>query len=721
DPDAVRAMIAIVHQDTYLFHGTVEENLRLGRPEASIGEVEAAARAANADAFIRRLPQGYATIIGERGVTLSGGQRQRLAIARALLRDAPILILDEALSSVDAENEAVIQEALDRLARGRTTLVLAHRLSSVIDADRIIVLQSGRVVEEGRHAELIRGDGPYRRLMGSQAEEGEAALDAGADRVLMDDVPAPSASAPPAAAADIAGAAAPASGWIATLATLLRFVRPWARELAIIVTSGIGRVAAMIGVGILGAFAVAAVKAGSPFGAILLMLAATAPLAGLLHWLESWLAHDMAYRLLAEMRIDFFHKLDALAPAYLIRRRSGDLIALATQDIETVEYFFAHTVAPAAVAVLVPATVLASLAIIAWPTAAALLPFVLYAGLAPVLARRHIDALGTEAREALGAVAAYATETIQGLAELIAFQAVARRRDGFMAQLRSYRAVRLAVQADLSAQTARLEIVAGLGGLAVAIAGGWWVAAGHLGATTLPILILLAAASFLPISEIAQVGRQLADTIASTRRLDAVQRERPAVADGTLEPPPPAAGSAIRFENVGFTYPGGNRPALRAIALDIAPGKTVALVGPSGAGKSTLANLLLRFWDPGSGTILLDGIDLRRYKLDHLRRRIALVAQDTHLFNDTLRANVLLARPDADEAAVQRAIEQAALADFVATLPDGLETRVGERGVQLSGGQRQRVAIARAFLRNAPTLILDEATSHLDALSEAQV
>ncbi len=171
DPEVLRGLIAVVHQDTYLFHGTVEENLRLGKPDATQAELEQAARDANAHEFIRQLPQGYQTIIGERGVNLSGGQRQRLAIARALLRDSPILILDEALSSVDAENEAVIQQALDRLAQGRTSLILAHRLSSVIGADRILVLDHGRVVESGRHAELIRRDGPYRRLMGAQADE----------------------------------------------------------------------------------------------------------------------------------------------------------------------------------------------------------------------------------------------------------------------------------------------------------------------------------------------------------------------------------------------------------------------------------------------------------------------------------------------------------------------------------------------------------------------
>ncbi|MBV9825967.1 MAG: ABC transporter ATP-binding protein [Alphaproteobacteria bacterium] len=721
DPDTLLREIAVVHQDTYLFHGTVEENLRLGKPEATQQELETAARDANAHDFIQQLPQGYQTLIGERGANLSGGQRQRLAIARALLRNSPILILDEALSSVDAENEAVIQQALDRLAQGRTTLILAHRLSSVIGADRILVLDHGRVVETGRHAELIRRDGAYRQLMGAQAEErGEDEITFAEDRIAAPGNPGESTDYGEEAPAATAAAAARVSA-LRTLGTLTQIIQPWRNQFAIVVTSGIGRVAAFIGVGVVGALAVGAVKTGAPYGHLLILLGLLAPIAGGLHWIESWLAHDIAYRLLAEMRIDLYRKLDSLAPAYLVRRRSGDLIALASQDIETIEYFFAHTVAPALVAALVPTAVLVSLAIVAWPIAVALLPFVLFAGLAPVLKRGRIDRLGGEAREALGLLGAYVTETIQGLSDLVAFQAVGRRRDGFMAAVRDYQQTRLTLLSDLSLQTAQLEIATGLGGLAVAIMGAVLVAQGALAATTLPLLILLALAAFLPISEIAQVSRQLADTIASTRRLYAVHHEVPAVQDGALLPPAPIGGSAIRFEDVGFAYPGARRPALSDVSLSIPAGATVAIVGPSGAGKTTLASLLLRFWDPQPGKIALDGTDLRDFELDHLRRRISLVSQDTYLFNDTLRANVALARPDADEAAILRALDQAALAEFVANLPEGLDTRVGERGVQLSGGQRQRVAIARAFLKNAPTLILDEATSHLDAVSEQQV
>jgi len=719
DPDALRRMVAVVSQDTVLFHGTIDDNLRLGRPDASEAEVVAAAKAANAHEFIMALPDDYETVIGERGAQLSGGQRQRIAIARALLCDAPILVLDEALSSVDAENEAVIQQALDRLMTGRTTLILAHRLSSVIGADRILVLEDGAVVQSGRHSDLIALPGPYRDLMAPQLAEHEDAL--------IGELPAPGGVR----VAETVGTAAPLVrplsedaaevGWVETIRTLLGFVGPWRGQIGVTVLCGIGRVVTFIGVGVWSALLLGAVRAHAPILTLTLALLVTAPMAGLLHWLESWLAHAMAYQLLAQMRIDLFRKLDALAPAYLLRRRSGDLVALATQDVETVEYFFAHTIAPSIVAGLVPAGVLLMLVWICWPLALVLAPFLLYAGGSPVFGRRRIDALGSEARAALGALGAFAAETIQGLAELAAFDATARRRTAFMAAVGRYQTQRLTLLADLTRQTAGLEIATGLGGLAVAALGAPLVLKGWIPPWMLPLLVLVSISAFLPVSEIAQVGRQLADTIASTRRLHVVHAEPETIVDGPFEPAPQPGGSAVTFDDVNFTYPGRLRPALTDVSFTVPAGATVALVGPSGAGKSTIANLLLRFWDPDAGSIRLDGMDLRELTLDGLRRRVALVAQDTYLFNDSLGANVRLARPDATPAQVAEALERAALAEFVAGLPDGLETRVGERGVQLSGGQRQRVAIARAFLKDAPLLVLDEATSHLDTISEQQV
>ena len=719
DPEAARSLIAVVAQDTYLFHGTVEENLRLGRPDASDADVEAAAAAANAHDFISALPDGYQTVIGERGARLSGGQRQRIAIARALLRDAPILVLDEALSSVDAENEAVIQQALDRLMTGRTTLILAHRLSSVIGADRILVLEDGAVVQSGTHADLIARDGAYPRLMAPQLA-GERTTDTELLAVIDDKSQTTEGPATGAVIKSLSEDAAQV-GWPDTIRTLMRVVRPYHGQLGITVACGIGRVIAFMAVGVFGALILGAVRNHTPTEMLIVALLIAAPLSGLLHWLESWIAHVLAYALLADMRIDLFAKLDALAPAYLLRRRSGDLVALATQDVETVEYFFAHTIAPAIVAGLVPAAVLIALLWIDWPLAVVLAPFLIYAGASPVMGRKRIDTLASAARGALGSMSAHVTETIQGLAELASFGATGRRRESFLDTVRQYQAMRLSLLRDLTFQTSALEVATGLGGVAVAVMGAILVTRGVMDPTFLPLVVLISVAAFMPVSEIAQVGRQLADTISSTRRLHVVHAEPVAITDGPQVPPAPVGGSSVRFEAVGFTYPGRTTPALSEVSFDIPPGSTVALVGPSGAGKTTIANLLLRFWDPSSGIIRLDGFDLRDLTLDGLRQRIALVAQDTYLFNDTLEANVRLARPDATREQIELALSRAALAEFVAGLPEGLATRVGERGVQLSGGQRQRIAIARAFLKDAPLLVLDEATSHLDTISEQAV
>ncbi|MDQ6670636.1 MAG: thiol reductant ABC exporter subunit CydC [Chloroflexota bacterium] len=723
--DVLRHQVAVVAQDTYLFYGTVEDNLRVANPEATRPELEAACRAANAHGFVVDLPRGYDTVIGERGVRLSGGQRQRLAIARAVLKDAPILVLDEALSSVDAENEAAIQQALERLQRGRTTLVIAHRLSSVATADRIVVLEQGRLVETGAPVELMaRGDGVYRRLMAAQqAAIGDDSRSAPSTAIAEliystpheDTMSGPEADKhtmpPPTKTVLPAGQI-----W----QRLFALVRPWWWETALVFALGPLHALSQVALGVVSALLVAQVFTRGNLTPWLWALAALVPATAVLRWLDSWISHDLAYRLLAELRIRLYQLLDPLAPAYLVRRRTGDLVSALLGDVELIELFYAHTISPLFVAILVPGGVLIALGVLAPGLAFVLVPFLVAVALTPLLAARQSAHLGAALRETTAEVTAHAVDSIQGLRTIAAFDHGAGRAAEIADRSRELGELKRAFLRWQAAQNAAIDALMGLGALAVVAAGARLVADGELARTALPLATLLAASSFVPVVTLVTVVKELAQTLGAARRFFAVEDEPVPVRDGPgAEVPSTQAG--IRFEHVTFAYGSGEGPALRDVSFEVSRGRTAALVGRSGAGKTTAAHLLLRFWDPQHGRILVDGRDVRDLRLDDLRQLIALVAQDTYLFNTTLRENIRLGRPDASDDQVLEAAAAANVDEFARALPDGYETTVGERGLQLSGGQRQRVSIARALLKNAPILVLDEATSHLDAVSEADV
>ncbi|MEE8158030.1 MAG: thiol reductant ABC exporter subunit CydC [Dehalococcoidia bacterium] len=729
----LRSHIAVVTQDTYLFHGTVGQNLRLGNPDATQEEMEEAARVANAHQFITALPQGYDTVIGERGIRLSGGQRQRIAIARALLKNAPILLLDEALSNVDTENESNIQEALNRLMKGRTTLVIAHRLSSIISADRILVLDEGRLVEQGVHSQLMGQGGVYNNLMVAQMETEAVEVSPllptnGQEPAAVADTNGHQGQVPPSASEyrqepAIISATAAHMGWVRVFGRLLELVKPWRVELTATFILGALRIFVLIGIGVTGALIVRQVAQGGEFTGLLVVLGVMAFLTPLLHWGESWVAHDMAFRLLAEMRIDMYNKLDPLSPAYLVRRRSGDIVSLVTSDIETVEYFFAHTIAPAFVAVTIPGAVLITLAVFQWPLALILLPFLILVALTPFQANKTLDRVASQSRQQLGEINAHMVDSIQGMREIVAFGHEEMRLDEVTENQRKFAAYRIRFFKHVTLQKVAIETCIGLGGISVLGAGAYFATQGNLAGNLLPLLSLIALASFIPVSEVAQVGKQLADTLGSSRRVFAVHDEPVPVQDGqgVHLASNGRSGPAIAFQDVRFAYGSGLPQALKGVRFSIEPGQTVALVGRSGAGKTTSALLLLRFWDPTEGTIYLDNHDLRDFELDELRQSIALVAQDTYLFNTTIKENLKVAKPDATDEEIVAAAKEANADEFVASMPQGYDTPVGERGVQLSGGQRQRIAIARAVLKGAPVLVLDEATSHLDAVNERLV
>ena len=732
----IRENISVVTQDTYLFHGTVADNLRFGKPDATQGELEKAAQAAKAHEFISHLPHGYDTVVGERAVRLSGGQRQRLAIARALLKDAPILLLDEALSSVDAENESAIQSALDVLMENRTTLVIAHRLSSVINADRILVLDEGRAVEMGSHAELIAAGGTYAGLMRQQTQMGieeaaPGATDMSRPTVAAEHAPDLSHLSSghghhhPASSHHADERAEVSVRSLTVWVRLFGLVRPFRFQFLITLALGMLHHGSIIVLGAFSALLVGAVFRDEPITTLLVLVCVFAPLSALLFYLESWQAHDMAFRLLARMRIDLYNKLEPLAPAYMVRRRSGDVVSVVAGDVETVEYFFAHAISPMIVAVLIPGGLLVALGIVAWPVAIVLAPFLVAVAVSPFFANTRIERLGDEIRGRMGDIHAYMVDSIQGMREISAFGRGADRNEELTEKGWAYAGHLVRFQKSQASQIGFMEAMMGLGGLAVLTMGAWLVYDGQIAREQLPLVSVLALAAFSPVTELARTMKQMMETLAASRRILAIHdeavpvRDGPGVADGTEEGL--STTPSVEFQEVAFAYTEGDPQALADVSFKIGSGQTVAVVGRSGAGKTTSAHLMMRFWDPTLGSITLEDHRLDEFRLNDLRGRMALVAQDTYLFNDTVRENIRLGRQDASDLEVEEAARQANAADFIESFPDGYDTRVGERGMQLSGGQRQRIAIARAILKNAPVLILDEATSHLDAISEATV
>jgi ATP-binding cassette subfamily C protein CydCD len=367
---------------------------------------------------------------------------------------------------------------------------------------------------------------------------------------------------------------------------------------------------------------------------------------------------------------------------------------------------------------------LATLAVIAWPMALVLSPFLVAVAVSPFIAQKRSEGLGEELRDQLGEVHSHMVDSIQGMREISAFGQGPSRTAEMVSNSWNFAHYQLRFLKERAFQIGFIEAMTALGGLATLTMGVWFLTRGDISRPQLILAVILSVAAFAPISDIARTMKQLMETLAAARRLFVVHDEPVPVTDG------PGvrdhrngivAAPSIDFDDVGFSYGLGEAQALEDVSFSVEPGQTVALVGRSGAGKTTCANLMMRFWDPGSGAVKLGGHDIRDFKLDELREQIGLVSQDTYLFNSSIKENIRLGRLEASDEEIEEAARQANAHEFITSFPDGYDTVAGERGMQLSGGQRQRLSIARALLKNAPVLILDEATSHLDAVNERQV
>ncbi len=502
-----------------------------------------------------------------------------------------------------------------------------------------------------------------------------------------------------------------------TLLELLRLSRlPRARVAASVV---LGALAVLSGVGLM-AFAGYLISRATErppvlsLGVVIVAVRFFGLARPLTRYFERLTSHDLAFRLLARMRVAFFARLEPLVPARLEGYRRGDLLARMVGDVDALQNLFLRGLTPPLVALLSGAVSVAVCAAFL-PTAGLVLAAGLLAGgvVVPIVAALAGRRSGARQAGARAELTVELVELLRGAPELVvlgADQAVLARvaaLDGELTRLTRREALASGVVEGLSVAVVGLTVA---GVLAVCIAA---TAAGTLDRVLVATLALLAMASFEAVAPLPAAALRLQATLDSGRRLLALAGREPAVTD-PAHPTPLPAGADVAIEDAGFAYDEGESWELSGLDLRLAPGRRVALVGRSGAGKSTIAALLVRFLDPSEGRVALGGVDLRDLRQSDVRARVTLDAQDAYLFSTTVRENVRLARPDASDAEIVQALARARVSEWVDSLPEGLDTFVGEEGDSVSGGERRRIALARTFLAGAPVIVLDEPTGHLD-------
>ncbi|MCB8983476.1 MAG: thiol reductant ABC exporter subunit CydD [Ardenticatenaceae bacterium] len=710
DTAVLRRHIAWVPQQPYLFDDTIANNIRLARPEADLEAVQNAARRAQLHDFVQSLPQGYETRIGERGARLSGGQAQRLALARAFLQDAPLLILDEPTAHLDPATESQIQAAIEALTAGRTTLIIAHRPNTIRHADQIIRLANGRVVE--------RGTGNGKR--GTRNEErGTQSAESPPHPVTLSP-PHPHTPTPP-----------------HPLIPLLAFLRPHAGWVALAVLLGALTVGSSVALLATSAYLISAAALRPSIADLSVAIVGVRFFGlsrGIFRYLERLAAHNTTFRVLARIRVWFYEAIEPLAPARLQTVRSGDLLSRIVADVETLQDFYVRAVGPPLVAVVVTAVITFIIAAFQPGLALALLGGLLLAGAGvPWLSYRLSRAAN---QTAVPQRADLQTSLIDGLQGLPDLQACGQDR-AWAGKIHSQGAALARSESRLAhvsgLQAGLLELLAQGTMAAMVVLAVPLVSGGQVAGVYLAALALAAVASFEAVQPLAQAAQSLEASLAAAGRLFTLAAAPPPIQPNqptnqpTIHPTnqpsihPSNSPPHLSLHHVSFRYDTAVLPTFHDVSLDLPPGRRLAVVGPSGAGKSTLVNLLLRFWEYDGGEMRLNGRPLPDYDPEAVRACFGVIPQQPYLFNASIRDNLRLAKPQAGQAAIEEAARQAHLHEFIAGLPQGYETAVGALGMNLSGGERRRLAIARALLKDAPVLLLDEPTAGLDPLTETAV
>jgi ATP-binding cassette subfamily B protein len=775
---SLRASIGVVFEDSFLFSDSITNNIAFARPDATPAEVEAAARAAEAHDFILRLPDGYETVVGEQGLTLSGGQRQRVALARALLSDPKIMLLDDATSSVDARVEEEIHATLRRIASQRTTILIAHRRSTLSLADRIVVVDHGQVVDTGTHDALWARCALYRMLLSGPGEDAEG-LDAGtadlddervdgvtvaawrgldegelrdaeiADRTRMGAgrvgppsggqgwmggmggalAPTPELLAkvdalPPANAdphIDVAAEAAESPNF-----RFLSFLRPYRWWLAIGLTLVALDAACTLAGPILVRFGLDhGVAKDAP--RVLWAASAVFLVVTLFDWWVMWadarVMGRTSERLLHALRIKVFAHLQRLGVDYYEHEMAGRIMTRMTTDIDALSQLLQNGLVNALVNLVTFVGVGIALTFmdpeLALVTAVILPPLII----ATLWFRAASSKAYEAAREHIAAVNANLQEGLSGVRVSQAFVREDRNQEQFEGVAANYRDARVHAQRLVAIYFPFVDFLSDIAVVLVLGAGSVLVSNGSLTVPTLIAFLLYLNLFFAPIQQLSQVFDSYQQARVAITRISELL-DTPTTVPPPAEPiPVPAAGlrGDITIDNVRFRYSQAIDEALRGVDFTIPSGQTVALVGETGAGKSTVIKLVARFYDPTQGRVCADGVPVNEYDPVAFHQQLGVVPQEAFLFSGTIRDNIAYARRDASNADVEAAARAVGAHDFIAALPGGYLQFVSERGRSLSSGQRQLIALARAHLVDPAILLLDEATSNLDLQTEAKV
>ena len=779
--DSLRRQIGVVFEDSFLFSDTVKSNIAYGRPDATQAQIEAAARAAEAHGFIMELPDGYDTVVGERGLLLSGGQRQRITLARALITDPRVLLLDDATSSIDSRVEGEIHATLRRLMVGRTTILVAHRRSTLHLANRIVVLDEGKVVDSGTHIELLERCPLYRDLLSGPGEDAEgegvepgvgaagepliapvtaaAWMSDEADGLARFQTPTTLASSGGAVGGGagmgrgmsggmrVGLSAPPTPELMAAIEALppvidepepelaennriLRqpfrftgFLRPFLPQLTVgVILVVLDAAAGLVGPAFTGA------SVNSVFlhheETVLWVLSGLFFVITMLDWADMWAetfwTGRTSERMLYSMRVRIFAHLQRLGMDFYDHEMTGRILTRMTSDVDTLSQLLQSGLLNALVYVVQFLGVIVILATRNTHLILIVLTVVPPLAIGTVWFRVQSTRAYDRQRDRISAVNADLQENISGVRVTQAFRRETHNNRTFLGLTAGYRDAGLR---SLKVSSIYFTFAAFMGNIAILIVlgvGSQEIKAGTLNIGNLTAFLLYLALLFAPVQQLSQVFDTYQQATAGLRKISGVLNtpiDTPVSDDPIV---PSRLSGRIRFRGVRFHYSGTTNEALSGVDFEIGSGETVALVGETGAGKSTIVKLIARFYDPTEGAVLVDGLELTSLDLGEYRRQLGYVPQEPFLFRGTIRDNIAYGRPDASDVAVEAAARAVGAHDFIVGAGGYLKS-VSERGRSLSIGQRQLMCLARAQLVNPAILLLDEATSNLDLSTEAKV